>query len=103
MKAEKVRKFLAGLTDLEYRYLRLQCQVANDARTIVHKHNISREEFCIEMKISQEEYDAYMTGGFNYTLMDMARLQALYIRYETKRVAEEAKKTVTTTTEDDVS
>lgn len=91
MKPEKIRKFLGELNDLDFRFLRLQCQVANDARTLVFKFSISREEFCVELGISQEDYDAYMTGGYNYTLMDTAKLQALYVRHETKRAAEEAK------------
>ena len=86
MKAEKVRKFLASLTDLEYRYLRLQCQVANEARDIVMTFNISREEFCVHMGITQEEYDMYMTGGYEYDLMQMAKLQALHFKYESERI-----------------
>jgi len=36
MEAQQIRKFLANLSDLDYRYLRIQCSMANDARTLVH-------------------------------------------------------------------
>ena len=41
MKAIEVRKFLTSLDDLDFRYLRIQLSMANDARNMISEFNLS--------------------------------------------------------------
>ena len=92
MKKDKIRSFLSNLSDLDYRYLRLQCSLANDARTLVKDFLLTREQFCERMKIQLSEYDSYMNGGFEYTIMHMAMIQAYFMELSMEKSKEEAKK-----------
>lgn len=92
MKKDKVRTFLSSLTDLDYRYLRLQCQMANDARNLVKEFLLTKEEFCERMKLKPSEYDSYMTGEYPYTVMHMAMLQAYFMELSMEKSRLEAKK-----------
>lgn len=89
---DKISKFLSDLSDIEFRYLRLCTQMANDARQVVLDHNLSKEQFCNEMCIDLADYNKYMRGGYEYSLKTMASLQALYVRLKTEEAAKEAKK-----------
>ena len=90
MEKDKVRMFLNSLNDLDYRYLRLQCQMANDARHIVNEFLITKEQFCERMKLDVSEYDSYMNGGYEYTVMHMAMIQAYYIELSMEKSKLEA-------------
>lgn len=95
MEAKEIRKFLGSLNDLDFRYLRIQISMANDARTLVKDFNLSREQFCELIQISQKEYDKYMTGGFNYDIRKMALIQAAFCKLQMERTKEEAEKKFT--------
>ena len=92
MRKDKVRTFLSRLNDLDYRYLRLQCQMANDARNLVKDFLLTKEQFCERMKLELSEYDSYMTGGYQYTVMHMAMIQAYFMELSMERSRLEAKK-----------
>lgn len=95
MEAKEIRKFLGSLNDLDFRYLRIQISMANDARTLVKDFNLSREQFCELIQISPKEYDKYMTGGFNYDIRKMALIQAAFCKLQMERTKEEAEKKFT--------
>lgn len=92
MQKDKVRSFLGSLTDLEYRYLRLQCQMANDARNLIKEFLLTKEQFCERMNLKPSEYDKYLTGGYNYTVMHMAKIQAYFMELSMEKSRIEAKK-----------
>jgi transcriptional regulator with XRE-family HTH domain len=90
MEAKEIRKFLGDLNDLDFRYLRIQISMANDARTLVRDFNLSKEQFCELIQISPKEYNKYMTGGFNYDIRKMALIQAAFCKLQMERTKEEA-------------
>lgn len=95
MEAKEIRKFLGDLNDLDFRYLRIQISMANDARTLVKDFNLTKEQFCELMQISPKEYNKYMTGGFNYDIRKMALIQAAFCKLQMERTKEEAEKKFT--------
>lgn len=92
MKTKDIRLFLSHLSDLDYWYLRLQCSMANDARTLVKDFLLTKEQFCERMKIPLSEYNSYMNGGFAYTIMHMAIIKAYFMELSIEKAKLEAKK-----------
>lgn len=91
MKTQEIRSFLADLADLDFRYLRIQMSLANDARTLIKDFNLGREEFCILLDIHDHEYDIYINGGFNYDIMKMARMNAAFCKLSARKAEQELK------------
>jgi hypothetical protein len=89
MKSNEVRQFLAKLDDIDFRYLRIQINVANDARNIVHEFKLTKERFCELMDIKPSVYKKYMQGGFNYSLIDFAKLNQVRYKLSTEQIAKE--------------
>jgi hypothetical protein len=90
-----IRKFLGKLTDLEFRYMRIQISMANDARNLVFKYHLTKEQFCEIMRINLKDYNKYLTGGFDYDVIKMALMQAAFYNLETERIKKETEQKVT--------
>ncbi len=91
MKTQEIRSFLADLADLDFRYLRIQISLANDARTLIKDFNLGREEFCILLDIHYHEYDIYLNGGFEYTIEHLARLNSAFCILSARKAEQELK------------
>lgn len=89
-KSKEIRKFLTGLTDVEFRYLRIQISLANDARNMIDEFKLSRERFCELMQLKPSQYNQYIKGGFDYTIKHMALLQAAYFTLKSEQAEKEA-------------
>lgn len=87
--AKKIRTFLSKLTDVEFRYLRIQESMANDARNLIQEFNLSKEQFCDLMEIKETEYTSYLNGGFNYDIMKMALSNSAYCKLHAERANKE--------------
>jgi hypothetical protein len=93
--APQVRKFLSGLTDLDFHYLGIQIAMAKDARQLISTFNVSKEAFCKQMDIRPADYNRYLSGGFNYDIEKMARMQDFWVKERTKQAELEAEKVLT--------
>ena len=95
MEAKKIREFLGNLTDHEYRFIRIQISLANDARKIISDFNVSKERFCELIELDLSDYDAYVKGGFEYTVDKMALLNAAFCTLKAEQAEKEASKKFT--------
>lgn len=95
METEKIMSFLGTLSDLDYRFLRIQCSMADDASRLIHEFHLSKERFCDLMKINPLQYDLYLNGGFRYSTNSMARMQAAFINLNKERYEKEVVATTT--------
>jgi len=93
--APQVRKFLSGLTDLDFHYLGIQIAMAKDARCLIETFNVSKEDFCKLLDIRHRDYNRYLNAGYNYDLVKMARMQTVWIELRTKQAEIEAEKVLT--------
>jgi hypothetical protein len=93
MESKKIRKFLSELEDIDFRYLRIQISMANDARNLIKEFNLTKEQFCKFMVIDPDnsEYQSYIQGGYDYTVMHMARLQAAYCKLSAEKITAKGK------------
>ena len=95
MGTKKIRDFLSSIADIDFRYLRIQISMANDARELIKKFDLSKADFCKRMQISPRSYNKYRTGGYNYSIKNMAYLQAAYCDLEMEETRKEAEKMFT--------
>jgi hypothetical protein len=93
--APQVRKFLSGLTDLDFHYLGIQIQMAKDARKLIATFDVSKQDFCKHMDIRPTDYNRYLSGGYNYTLESMARIQDVWVKLRSLQAEIEAEKVLT--------
>jgi len=93
--APQVRKFLSGLTDLDFHYLGIQIDMAKDARRLIETFSVSKEDFCKYMDIRIADYNRYLSGGYNYSLESIARMQDTWIKLRTLQAEKESETVLT--------
>ena len=72
--------------------------VQNNMLVFAKRYKLDKQRFCDLFGISLKKYDNYVKGNYNYSLEDMALLQANYQLLETERIKEEDKFKVTAET-----
>ena len=87
--SKKIRTFLKSINSVEFRYLELTMQMAGSMQNLVQKYNLDKQRFCDLFGISTKKYDDYIKGNFNYSVNDMALLNANYQLLEAERIKEE--------------
>jgi hypothetical protein len=87
--SKKVRTFLKNLTSVEFRYLELTMQMASGMQNLIQRYKLDKQRFCDLFGINAKVYERYIKGDFNYTLDDMALLNANYQLLEIERIKEE--------------
>ena len=84
-----VRQFLKELTPVQFRYLELTMQMAGSMQDMIKRHKLTKERFCELFQIKPAKYNDYIKGNFNYSVHDMAMLNANHIKLETERIQKE--------------
>lgn len=87
--SKKVRLFLKELNQVEFRYLELTMQIVSDLQMLIKRYKLDKKRFCELFHINAKVYDRYTKGDFNYTVNDMATLNAVYQQLEIERIKEE--------------
>lgn len=88
--SKKVHLFLKNINDAEYRFLQLSMQIRDSIEDISRRHRLSKTEICNLLKITPSKHNAFIIGAYNYTLMDTANLNALYMKLETQMLEKKA-------------
>lgn len=87
--SKKVRTFLKDINSVEFRYLELTVQMASGLQNLIQRYKLDKKRFCDLFGINARVYDGYIKGDFNYTVEDMALLNANYQLLETERIKQE--------------
>ena len=87
--SNKVRTFLKDLNSVEFRYLELTVQMVSSFDNLIKRYKLDKERFCELFHIKPTKYVDYIKGNFNYTIDDMAILNAVYQQLETERIKQE--------------
>ena len=85
---EKIGSFLKSLDGAEYTYLQHCMEMRSGISSLIKRHNLSKEDVCERFKIEPEIYEDYVKGNYNYSIMDMARLNAVFMALEVKKLEE---------------
>ena len=84
--SKKVRTFLKNLTSVEFRYLELTMQMVSSMDSMIKRYKLDKKKFCELFHINPKVYDRYTKGDFNYSVHDMATLNAVYQQLEKERI-----------------
>jgi hypothetical protein len=87
--SKKVQTFLKELNSIEFRYLELTVQMASGLQNLIQRYRLDKKRFCDLFGINIKKYDDYTKGNFNYSVEDMALLNANYQLLETERIKQE--------------
>ncbi len=86
----KVNLFLKELDQAQKIYLTEILHFITNLEGLIIKNNLSKDDVCRSFKISKEAYNDFISGNYNYTIYDLANLNAMFMLYRT----EELKKNV---------
>ena len=84
-KFKQLRKILSTFDSVDFRHFDLCFSLAKNARMIQEEFHLLDEELAKELDIDSDEIVAYINGAYDYTLEDMAKIQATYARLSTRR------------------
>lgn len=85
---KKIGTFLKNLTPVEYRYMELTMQMVSAFNGLIERHKLTEERFCELFHIKPAKYQDYIKGNYNYSVRDMATLNAVVIQLETEKAQE---------------
>lgn len=85
---KRIGLFLKSMDGAEYRYLCLSMQFRASLESLIKEHNLSKEEICQRFKIKLAKYNDYVKGNYNYSLIDMASLNASHMELGIKKLEE---------------
>lgn len=74
---QKVGQFFKSLNEVEFIYVGHIYGIAKQIHYVIKEHSLSKESFCKSMCIKESQYDNFTLGNYNYSLMDIARLEQL--------------------------
>lgn len=99
----KIGNFLKSLNVIEYNYLGGCMDMRNAIGNLIKRHDLSKEFICERFKIKPKTYDNYVNGNYNYSILDMARVNALHFELETARLKEKAPFQITESKENETN
>lgn len=90
----KIGTVLKDLNEQERIYLDRVLNISNHIRKLIEDYNLSKDEVCEHFNINAKKYDNYITGHHNYSIKDIAILNALHVKLASEKVAEDAAENV---------
>ncbi len=87
---KKVGLFLKQINGAEYIYLEHCIGVRNGINSLIKRHNLSKQDVCERFKIKPARYNDYVKGNYNYSIVDMACLNATFMELEAEKLKESA-------------
>ena len=90
LNTKKIGAFLISLNNAEYRYLEHSIDMRNAIQKLIKTHKLNQKQLCKIFKKSPRTCKAFIAGNYNYSVMDMARLNAAFMELETKALDKKA-------------
>lgn len=85
---KKIGKFLKSLNKAEYLYMDHCMSIRDSIQKLIERHELSKEEFCEKFEITPRKYNDYTLGNYNYTVHDIACLNAAFMELESEKLKE---------------
>lgn len=83
---KKIGTFLKSIDGAEYIYMQHCMEMRNGITNLIKRHNLSKQEVCEKFKIKPIKYNDYIKGNYNYSVMDMACLNAAFMELEAEKL-----------------
>jgi hypothetical protein len=85
---KKIGAFLKSTDGAEYLYMRHCMDMRNEINNIIKRHNLSKQDVCEKFKIKPAKFHDYIMGNYNYSVHDMACLNAAFMELESEKLKE---------------
>lgn len=82
---KKVGKFLKGLTEVEFRYLELCMNFVSGIQSLINKYKLEKDAIVDLFEIKSKDYYNYISGNYDYSIKDVAMLNAAYIKLDNEK------------------
>ena len=83
---KKIQKFLMELSDVDAIYLNTVLNYVKELNDLIKKHDLSKERFCELFNIKESEFINFTKGNYDYSLVDMATINAVWMKLESERL-----------------
>lgn len=74
--SKKINTFLKSMDDANFIYLKHMVEIRDLIQKLIKTYDIPKKDFCERMKLNQKKYADYVSGNYNYTMMDIAKVNA---------------------------
>lgn len=85
---KKVGSFLKNVDGAEYLYMRNCMGMRDSIQDLIKRHDLTKEDVCKRFKIKPSKYIDFIMGNYNYSVMDMACLNATFMELESEKLKE---------------
>ena len=86
---KKIGTFLKSVDGDEYLYMQHCMGMRNGIANLIKRHNLTKQEVCERFRIKPAKYNDYIKGNYNYSVMDMACLNAAFMELEAEKLKDE--------------
>jgi len=87
---KKIGVILKSLDVADYIYLEQCMKMRNGINNLIKRHNLSKNDVCERFKITPLKYNDLIKGNYNYSISDIACLNASFVELESIKLKEEA-------------
>lgn len=85
----KVGLFLKSLNQAEYRYMELSMQMRSSIQKLILEHSLDKNYILDRFQIPSRKYKDFISGNYNYSVRDMAALNAAFMELGMEKLKED--------------
>lgn len=85
----KIGTFLKSIDGAEYMFMRHCMGMRDSIQNLIKRHELTKADFCQRFKIKPAKYQDYIMGNYNYSVHDMACLNAAFMELEAEKLKDE--------------
>jgi hypothetical protein len=86
---KKIGVILKALDGADYIYLEHCMNMRKGINNLIKRHNLSKNDVCERFKITPKNYEDFIKGNYNYSINDIACLNASFVELESIKLKEE--------------
>lgn len=86
---KKIGSFLKSVDGAEYLYMQNCMGMRDSIQNLIKRHEITKADFCKRFKIKPVKYNDYIIGNYNYSIHDMACLNATFMELEAEKLKDD--------------
>jgi hypothetical protein len=85
---KKIGTILKSIDGADYLYMQRCMEMRNSINSLIKRHDLSKKDVCQRFKLTARKYNDFVMGNYNYSLKDMARLNAAFMELEAEKLKE---------------
>lgn len=96
---KKIGIFLKSIDGAEYIYMQHCIDMRNGINNLIKRYDLTKEDVCRRFRIKPTKYNDYLKGNYNYSLKDMACVNAAFMELESEKLKDSVPFQVTNSTD----